>query len=439
MEGELLCLKWRDHGTTLFRMLSSVRRKEVYCDATIACGGRFYPVHKFVLSTCSEYFEQMFEIGEQKNLMIVLTDIGNVELETLLDYMYFGEVNVLQSELTTFMRAAEQLRIKGLGAPSETFSEEGQREKRKSCEYESDWDMKRRRLSDEASYLSSRSTDAIDTSDNSFQYKDVSVSPTYKNQLDTVPKTKITTVKLSSNQVVSQTYRVNESPKEATSPLSSTTHSSLPEVNRKGPLVDNEKVSQIKFETCNIKDEPEEWHQSEMSGSESIFSSPDNNTSLMPHGSNVVPVSSSGSFESSADSVMPSEPLDCTPHSLPGPSTLTAAQSWDQQCVPVPLQYRGYNQRKTGRPISDIWNHYRTEKINGKTYVICSYCTVQKYGYPNATKMKIHTVKCKHSPENVKEQYKKELADIMAKNEANKLQYMRSLSLGCESGGYSSK
>ena len=77
-------------------------------------------------------------------------------------------------------------------------------------------------------------------------------------------------------------------------------------------------------------------------------------------------------------------------------------------------------QRKTGRPTSDIWNHYKTEKSNGKNYVICIYCTTQKYGYPNATKMKIHTVKCMNCPADVREQYKKELTQMVNKSEASK-------------------
>lgn len=42
------------------------------------------------------------------------------DLEALLNYMYLGEVNVLQTDLSRLIKAAECLRIKGLAVPDET-------------------------------------------------------------------------------------------------------------------------------------------------------------------------------------------------------------------------------------------------------------------------------------------------------------------------------
>lgn len=90
-----------------------------YTDATIACDGKFYPVHKLVLSTCSEYFGAIFERTPCKSPVVVLKDIECKNLEFLLDYMYVGEVNVRQNELAALIKAAECLRIKGLAVPDE--------------------------------------------------------------------------------------------------------------------------------------------------------------------------------------------------------------------------------------------------------------------------------------------------------------------------------
>lgn len=124
----------------------------MYCDATIACDGQFYPVHKLVLSTCSEYFEQMFEVADKQHLMIVLADIQHEDLETLLDYMYMGEVNVLQSDLSGFMKAAERLKIKGLAEPVETRPrKECIESKRSQSQREDDWEAKRKKQNDDTS------------------------------------------------------------------------------------------------------------------------------------------------------------------------------------------------------------------------------------------------------------------------------------------------
>lgn len=86
---------------------------------TVACEGKFYPVHKLVLSTCSEYFEKIFENTPCKHPVIVLKDIQTDELEALLSYMYEGAVSVAQNDLARLIKAAELLRVKGLAVPDE--------------------------------------------------------------------------------------------------------------------------------------------------------------------------------------------------------------------------------------------------------------------------------------------------------------------------------
>ncbi|XP_071523771.1 uncharacterized protein [Panulirus ornatus] len=119
MEDGLLSLKWNNHRSTFFHILSEVRGKHTYTDATLACEGKFFPVHKLVMSTCSDYFAEIFEKTPCKNPVVVLKDIKKSDLEALLDYMYIGEVDVRQSELAGLIKAAECLRIKGLAVPDE--------------------------------------------------------------------------------------------------------------------------------------------------------------------------------------------------------------------------------------------------------------------------------------------------------------------------------
>ncbi|XP_071530934.1 uncharacterized protein [Panulirus ornatus] len=115
----MLSLSWNNHKATFCHILSTLREKERYTDVTLACDGRFYPVHKFVLSTCSEYFEKMFEHTPCKHPVIVLKDIKPDELEALLSYMYAGVVSVAQNDLARLIKAAELLQIKGLAVPDE--------------------------------------------------------------------------------------------------------------------------------------------------------------------------------------------------------------------------------------------------------------------------------------------------------------------------------
>ncbi|XP_069947433.1 uncharacterized protein [Cherax quadricarinatus] len=90
------------------------RKSKQYCDATIMCEGRFFPVHRIVLGMCSSYFEKIFDYLDCKNPVIVLADIKSAYLEVLLSYMYSGEANILQKLLPGVLHTASVLKVKGL-------------------------------------------------------------------------------------------------------------------------------------------------------------------------------------------------------------------------------------------------------------------------------------------------------------------------------------
>lgn len=80
-------------------------------------------MHKLVLSTCSQYFEEMFEHTAGKHPVVLLQDVRRDELEALLSYMYAGIVSVAQRDLSRLIKVAELLQIKGLAVPDEIPSE----------------------------------------------------------------------------------------------------------------------------------------------------------------------------------------------------------------------------------------------------------------------------------------------------------------------------
>ncbi|XP_064091987.1 protein tramtrack, beta isoform-like isoform X7 [Macrobrachium nipponense] len=124
MADGMLALSWNNHSTTFSHMLSQIRQKDRYTDATVACEGKFYHVHRMVLSTCSTYFEEMFELASAgKHPIVLLQDVRKYELEALLSYMYAGVVSVAQKDLSRLIKIAELLQIKGLAVPDELPSE----------------------------------------------------------------------------------------------------------------------------------------------------------------------------------------------------------------------------------------------------------------------------------------------------------------------------
>ncbi|KAK4300376.1 hypothetical protein Pmani_027419 [Petrolisthes manimaculis] len=119
MECDLLEVQWTDHAKIFGEAIGNLRGKALYTDATLACEGRFFPVHKLVLSTCSQYLSAIFEWTPCVNPVVVINNITCKELEALLDFMYIGDVQVKETLLPGVLRAAECLSIRGLVRPDE--------------------------------------------------------------------------------------------------------------------------------------------------------------------------------------------------------------------------------------------------------------------------------------------------------------------------------
>ncbi|CAL4166781.1 unnamed protein product, partial [Meganyctiphanes norvegica] len=116
MEGEeLIALRWNNHISSLSQLLYSLREEETLVDATLACEGRLFPAHKFVLSMCSDYFKEMFSSNPCKHPIVFLKDVRCEDMEALLDFMYRGVVHIPKEALNSLLKTAEGLQIRGLG------------------------------------------------------------------------------------------------------------------------------------------------------------------------------------------------------------------------------------------------------------------------------------------------------------------------------------
>ncbi|CAL4086444.1 unnamed protein product, partial [Meganyctiphanes norvegica] len=114
MDVELSSLKWNNQHITFYQAISGLQKNKCYADITLACDGKYYPVHKLVLAMCSEYFSDIFQMTNCIDPVVILPDIKCSDLELLLEFMYNGQVYVRQNELSSLMEAAQCLRVKEL-------------------------------------------------------------------------------------------------------------------------------------------------------------------------------------------------------------------------------------------------------------------------------------------------------------------------------------
>ncbi|KAK8732777.1 hypothetical protein OTU49_006919, partial [Cherax quadricarinatus] len=120
----LLKLRWNNHEATFCHILHRLRSRPRYADATLACEGRLFMVHRLVLATCSDFFDEIFQQtpSDTTRAVIVLNEARAQDVECLLDYMYCGQVNVRQANLASLLKTAECLKIKGLAVPEPNVS-----------------------------------------------------------------------------------------------------------------------------------------------------------------------------------------------------------------------------------------------------------------------------------------------------------------------------
>lgn len=108
------CLRWNNHQHNLLSVFEDLLNHEAFVDVTLACDGRQLKAHKMVLSACSPYFQSMLYNTPDRHPIVFLRDVRYDEMKALLEFMYRGEVSVDQESLSSLLKVAEGLKIKGL-------------------------------------------------------------------------------------------------------------------------------------------------------------------------------------------------------------------------------------------------------------------------------------------------------------------------------------
>ena len=114
MQPQKLCLKWNNHTTNLLTVLGGFQQADILVDVTISCEGHNIKAHKMVLSACSPYFQSIFLDNPCKHPVVIINGIKYEDITAILNFMYKGEVNVSHDGLSSFLQAAEALKVKGL-------------------------------------------------------------------------------------------------------------------------------------------------------------------------------------------------------------------------------------------------------------------------------------------------------------------------------------
>ncbi|XP_018330551.1 protein tramtrack, beta isoform-like [Agrilus planipennis] len=108
------CVRWNSYQSNLQNAFPKLLTAEHFVDVTLACENEMLKCHKVVLSACSTYFEKLLLDNPCQHPIIFMKDMKFHEMQSLVDFMYKGEVNVTQDDLPSLLKSAEALQIRGL-------------------------------------------------------------------------------------------------------------------------------------------------------------------------------------------------------------------------------------------------------------------------------------------------------------------------------------
>jgi len=121
--GEKVCLKWQDFSVNLPSVFSELRTVGEFSDVTLACEDGRVEAHRLVLSSASPVFRMILQQTNHPHPLVYMRGVEVATLEAVLDYIYTGEANLLENDLPTFLKHAEELNLKGLGGTQDLLQE----------------------------------------------------------------------------------------------------------------------------------------------------------------------------------------------------------------------------------------------------------------------------------------------------------------------------
>ena len=127
-----LCLQWNDFQEDVTRAFGSLREDTDFADVTLVSeDGEQLKAHKVILAASSPFFEIVLKKNRHPHPLIYMRGMKSEDLMAIVDFLYFGEANIYQENLESFLGIAEELQLKGMKEEKTLKEEETLKEKPK--------------------------------------------------------------------------------------------------------------------------------------------------------------------------------------------------------------------------------------------------------------------------------------------------------------------
>ena len=106
---ENCCLSLDQFENNIRDSWQGLQYEQDFCDVTLACDDKQIKTHKFIISSISPVFRNILKQNLNQHTLIYLRGIKYKNLQSLLIFMYQGEVNVAEEDLGSFLDMAKDL------------------------------------------------------------------------------------------------------------------------------------------------------------------------------------------------------------------------------------------------------------------------------------------------------------------------------------------
>ena len=129
--SEKFCLRWNDFQENVNAAFVDLAKDTDFTDVTLACqDGHQVEAHKVILATSSPFFKNLLKKNKHAHPLIYMRNIKSEDLLSIVDFLYYGETNIHQENLNTFLNIANEIGLKGLdGGEVETILKDTDRPK----------------------------------------------------------------------------------------------------------------------------------------------------------------------------------------------------------------------------------------------------------------------------------------------------------------------
>ena len=114
MPQEKFTLTWHTYSDHLRNMMKELMINDEFADVTIVTEDKKHiKAHKNILSACSPVFKDILQ-QEMSSNVIYLRGIQFSELESIMQFIYYGEATFFEQRMDEFLNVAQSLEIKEL-------------------------------------------------------------------------------------------------------------------------------------------------------------------------------------------------------------------------------------------------------------------------------------------------------------------------------------